>query len=192
MAFLEHFSKVDRELLVALPYRVGAWLSAVDGEGGEQSDYHEKKSLREIIYKKGRGMFESAFVHEVMSETCARESEWGAWSRRLSDVLKECQKARELIARDLEERDVEAYALAVMDVAVEVAVAYREFDATASTPQKFSANFSILIDKLIGLITREKYISDRLLNISYKEDLGLSKLAVALELQDEEKPAELT
>lgn len=192
MAFLEKFSNADKELLIALPYRVGVWLSQIDDQGGEDSDYKEQTTLKDIIYKKGRGMFESAFVHEVLAETCTREKDWALWETKVDNVLDECHKAKGVLEKSLEERDVNAFILTLMDVAVEVAVAYREFDNEAGHTEKFFTNIKIMIDKLIGLFARESYISERLLNISYKEDVGLTKLAHALGLDADEKPAEVS
>lgn len=191
MAFLEKFSNADKELLIALPYRVGVWLSRIDDIGGEDSDYSEQRSLKEIIYKKGRGMFESAFVHEVLAETCTREKDWPLWETKVENVLDECLKAKGILHSQLEQRDVDAFILTLMDVAIEVAVAYREFDNEAGHAEKFFTNIKIMIDKLIGIFARQSYISERLLNISYKEDVGLSKLAHALGIDADEKPAEV-
>lgn len=47
--YLENFSKEQQDFLVALPYRVGLWISATDDTGGHESDAVEKQALEQVI-----------------------------------------------------------------------------------------------------------------------------------------------
>ncbi len=180
MAFLEQFSAGERDLIVSLPYRAGLWVSALDSTGGRQANEQETKALEAIIHRKGRGMFESAFVHEVMVDAITRRDEWKDWAHRLDSVVGDCEKAVVLIGKKLIRRDVDAYRQNIMHITVEVAKAFREFDLKESVLVRLWACIRLALDKMIGIARGEEYESEALLNISYEEDIALSKIAMSL------------
>jgi hypothetical protein len=190
MAFLEQFSEPEKALLVALPYRAGLWISQSDSTGGGTADAQEQKALAQIIEQKARGMFRSAFVHEVMAETYARRAEWPQWGEGMDRVPGECRRAVELITPRLIVHDVEAYRHTVMAIARDVARAFREYDENAGALGRLTTALRIQIDSLIGVLRGEEYESKVLLNISEKEDIALGTLATALRLAaGDETPA---
>jgi hypothetical protein len=180
MAYLKEFSKEDADLLVALPYRVGLWVSSSDNTGGGDADEKELEALQQTITGIVHGMFESAFVHEVMAETFLRRDEWRGWGMNLRDIPGECKNAVALIQGKLPQRDVDAYKRILMHIGVEVAKAFREYDSSEPLLSRVIRMISIGIDRLLGTIHGEKYVSSQLLNISYEEDLALNTLAQAL------------
>jgi hypothetical protein len=132
------------------------------------------------------GMFESAFVHEIMVEAYSRKNDWHDWTEEINKVHQECHDAVIWISKKLSDRDVKAYGQNVMFIATEVAKAFREYDEEATLFQMFMTNIKIKIDTFIGLITGKEYESESLLNISYKEDLALAKLSQSLQLDNNE------
>lgn len=180
MAFLEQFSEDQRNRLVSIPYRAGVWVSMADDDGGVSADAKELEALEKIIDKKASSMFESAFVHEVMVETCTRRNDWKDWAKNPDTVLGECEEIITLLSEKLAERDVNAYRQNVMYVAVEVAKAFREFDIKAPFWTRAWATARMCLDKLVGFVRKEAYESESLLNISYAEDIALSKLSQSL------------
>ena len=148
-------------------------------------------ALEDILERKGKGMFDSAFVHEVMAESCTRETEWRGWGKDLDGLMDDARRAATLVETKLNEKDAEAYKVMVMQVAIEVAMSYREFSATASFGERMVRNIKIFIDKLIGMSLGHTYISDRLLNISFEEDVALSKLAEALNVNRDKVPVDI-
>ncbi len=181
MAFLEQFSEDERNLIVSLPYKAGLWVSTIDDAGGTAADYKELEALERIISEKGKGMFESAFVHEVMAETCTRQQDWKAWADGADKVLVECTNAVKIIADRLAEKDIDAYRQNIMSIAVEVAKAFREFDADAPLGVRLWTQYRLFLEAIFRIIKRDKtYESESMLNISYEEDMALSKLSKAL------------
>ena len=181
MAFLEQFEDEDKKLIVSLPYRVGVWVGSVDEVGGAKANFEEISALERIITEQSKGMFESAFVHEVMSETFACQDNWKAWSENLDNVPTECTQAVEKIASKLAEKDVDAYRANVMGIGLEVAKAFREFDAEETFFVKLVIKFKLFVQAMARIITRDRSFDQvSALNISYEEDMALTKLSEAL------------
>ena len=177
MAFLEQFSEQERDLIVSIPYRAGVWVSSVDDTGGAAADAEELEKLEEIIAEKARGMFESAFVHEVIAETFSRKGDWKRWAEQLDSLLADSTHAVELVSGKLSERDVDAYRANILNIGVSVAKAFREFDVDAPFFVKIGSNLRLLGEALMRVIKRDKsYDTASELNISLAEDIALTKL----------------
>lgn len=180
MGFLKEFSKDERVMLASLPYRVGLWVSSSDGTGGRDSDQQEEIALERAITSIAQGMFESAFVHEVIAETFLGRQDWSSWSANVETVPADCVAAVKFMQGRLSQRDIDAYRHILMQVGLEVARAFSEYDQNEPFVNKIFRWISIGVDRLFGIMHGEKYVSEDLLNISYEEDLALNELAKAL------------
>ncbi len=180
MGFLKDFSRDERDMLVSLPYRVGLWVSSSDSTGGTDSNLQEEVALEKAITGIAQGMFESAFVHEIMAETFLQRQEWRRWSANVQSVPEDCRESIKLLKTRILQRDIDAYRHILMQVGLEVARAFREYDHNAPLLDRVFRWISIGVDRIFGIMHGEKYVSDDLLNISYEEDLALNKLAKAL------------
>lgn len=180
MGFLKDFSRDERDLVISLPYRVGLWVSSSDATGGTDSNLQEEVALEKAINSIAQGMFESAFVHEIMAETFLRREDWRSWSVNVKNVPQDCVEAVKVLQRRIPQRDVDAYRHILMQVGLEVARAFREYDQSAPLITRILRGISIGVDRIFGIMHGEKYVSEDLLNISYEEDLALHELAKAL------------
>jgi hypothetical protein len=180
MAFLEQFSAEEKEMLVSLPYRAGLWVSSADKTGSPGADDTEVATLEKIITDMGRGMFDSAFAHEVMAETFARRGDWKSWAAGLETVPDTCAKAVAVIAGKLGAHDLDGYRQNIMNIGMAVANAFREFDLDTPLPARVCTYAKLALDRLIGKLTGQEYESNDLLNVSYEEDVALAKLAKSL------------
>ena len=180
MAFLKDFTKEESDLLASLPYRVGLWVSSSDNTGGSDSDSQEIMALEKTITRIAQGMFESAFVHEVMADAFLRKDEWRSWGANIQNVPADCVAAVKFMQGRLSARDIDAYRHILMQIGLEVARAFREYDRSEPFFYRLIRWISIGVDRLFGIMHGEKYVSDDLLNISYEEDLALNELAKAL------------
>lgn len=184
MAFLEKFSVEEKEFLVALPYRAGVWMSRADETGGLEADAAELEALEAIIDKKAAGMFESAFVHEVMAEVCAGKENWARWAKHASKVPDDCRKAVTMMEGRLGKHDLDGYRENIMYIAVEVAKAFREFDLEPPPPSlSFTDKVKLFLDGIAGKPKGERYEAERLLSISYNEDRALAALSGSLGIE---------
>lgn len=180
MAFLEGFSNEERSLLVSLPYRTGLWVSSCDLNGGSSADNKELDALEKTIQVFAQGMYESALIHEILAETFLQKAEWRNWGRNLAAVPDDCRKAVQILKGKVSPRDVDAFRRILMQIGLEVARAFREYDKNEPWHYRLSRKIGMIVDRFFGAMRGEKYASEDLLNISYEEDIALNKLAMAL------------
>ncbi len=180
MGFLSAFSKEERMILASLPYRVGLWVSSSDTTGGQDSDQEEEAALERAITAIAQGMFESAFVHEVIAETFLNKQEWRNWANNIKTVPEDCVAVIKFMQGRISQRDIDAYRHILMQVGLEVARAFREHSHAGPFLHRLIRWISIGVDRIFGIMHGDKYVSEDLLNISYDEDLALNELAKAL------------
>lgn len=169
-------------MIVSLPYKAGVWISAADKTETKAAE-KELAALEHIIDRHAQGMFESAFVHEVMVETCTRKQEWPAWASQTGRVPEDCNRVVAALSEKLGARDMEAYRRSVMTVAVEVARTFREFDFSEPWPVRLGAGLRRFMDRLAGLAHRGGYDMRDWRSVSFAEDIALDKLSKALGMQ---------
>jgi hypothetical protein len=181
MAFLDGFSEDERQFLAALPYRTGLWISSSDSAGGHDASAQERDALEKTIQGIVQGMFESAFVHEIMAETFLHRDQWPVWAGQATSIPEDCKKAVAMMqSRKLPIRDIDAYRHILMQIGLEVARAFREHHKDEPVFFRITRSIGLTFDRLFGIVQGEKYVSEDLLNISYNEDLALNALATAL------------
>lgn len=187
MAYLDHFNAEQRDLLIRLPYRAGLWVSASDTTGGSDSDEAERQALAGIVRGFTEDFLKSEFVEEVMRETVQHMAEWDSWGEKVDSIPDEIRRGIELAALHIDHKQVSAFKSSLMDVAMTVAMAYREFDE--STP--FAAQMRIYskywIEYARSYIKKtQPPIMDMYLNISADEHKALDALSDALRVGDVE------
>ena len=74
-----------------------------------------------------------------------------------------------------------------MYIAVEVAKAFREFDAHAPVLSRMGDAFRCFLDKIVGVSQGGAHESASLRNISFEEDVALAGLSKALGLSSGEE-----
>lgn len=180
MSYLEKFTKDEQNLIVSLPYRIGIWISAQDNTGNEAARALEIDALSRIIKKKADGMFETAFIHEVMVETYDKKHQWENLSDMSDSVLEDMVSASAIVAEKLGEKDARTFGDALFRIAFEVAAAYSEYSQTASLPKRLKRRLKTGYERLVSSIFKEQYDTDHMLNISYDEDIALGRLKKAM------------
>ena len=120
-----------------------------------------------------------------MIETWARRDSWDKDVQNLENIPDECRRAVELITGQLSRQHLDAYRDTVMSIAVEVAKAYREPDGWQGVWSRLLTRIVTGIETLLGFLSGQPYDSKVLLNISYSEDVALSKLSSALSIGTE-------
>ena len=183
MSFLDELPHDHRELIVSLPYRVGAWISHADDVGGDVADEEEKTALANILHGFTQDVFGSEVVQYVMAETISRKQDWEKWATETKNVSEDCQRAIDLLHDVVDEKEVNAFKQRLLEIAEAVALAFREYDKL-----DFITKLRIYI-----MYYREKYKAarknrsfksmDQYLNISLKERQTLNALASVLEIQ---------
>lgn len=179
--FLEALSEDEKTLIVSLPYRAGVWVSLADEKGAGAGRAQELQTIEQVIARLSRGMFASAFVHEVLAETHARRDQWPAWSLQVGTVPEDARQAVNVLIDKVMPPDAEAYVQTVMNIAYETAYAFREFDAQASIPIRIWVSFKLMWEAVMRKINPD-YRMESMANISLAEDQAIGILAAALTL----------
>lgn len=187
MAYLDYFNPEQRTLLVQLPYRAGLWVSASDTTGGAESDEAERQALAAIVRGFTEDFLKSEFVEEVMRETVTQMDQWDQWGGQIENIPDEVRRGIEIAALYIDHKQLHAFKQSLHDVAMTVAMAYREFDE--STP--FAAQMRIYskywMEYACAYIKKtQPPIMDQYLNISAAEHKALDVLEGALRLPAQE------
>lgn len=180
---LDQFSEDQRKMLIALPYRVGLWVSSSDSSGGDDADEAEQIALQTIVQGFAEDFLKSEFVQRLMEQTVAHRSEWPQWGAHLDEVPAECSRAIELLLEDIDRKELTSFKLTLMEIATAVAMAYREIDTQGNLAIRMRVMAHVMKDRMQAMIGRRKAKTlDELLNISEYEQDALHRLAEALDL----------
>lgn len=183
MAQLQDFTQDQRDLLEALPYRVGLWVSSSDTTGGGDADDAEAQALEVIVTGFAEDFCKSEFVQAMMEEAVSRKAEWVNWSANLDEVPAECIRAIDLLSERLDRKQLTSFKLTVMEIATAVAMAYREFDHSDNVAHRLKIYSRVMMEKMRAVFTGQRARSaDEFLNISEHEQKALDILSRSLDL----------
>ncbi len=187
MAYLDHFSDDTKQLLIRLPYRAGLWISASDTTGGDESDEAEKQALASIVRGFTEDFLKSEFVEAIMRETVRHMDEWDGWNDDVDSIPSEIRRGIELAALYIDHKQMSAFKQSLMDVAMTVAMAYREFDSTTPFSVQMRIYSKYWMEYVRSYIQKtQPPIMDQYLNISHEEHQALDALEEALRMNDVE------
>lgn len=170
-------SSTEKARVEALPYRVGLWLSTLDHGGGDLADEIEGLALVHAIEAISRNS-ESPFAAYICRQTLLHRGGWLSWSENLAQVPEEAQAAVQDLARRIPSEDVDEYRVALFQIAVRVARAYRERDLPESS------GVSSFVGRLLGRESVSEVEMDTALNISPLEKRALFYLAEMMALPE--------
>ncbi|MEZ5814096.1 MAG: hypothetical protein R3E13_05150 [Alphaproteobacteria bacterium] len=180
MDVLNKLSVEERTLIVSLPYRAGLWVSQSDSAGGDEADEKEHTALANIVDGFSQNVFGSELLQYIMNETVGRKDEWPVWEEASGDVLRDCARALDVLRGVVDEKDVSAYSMRLMEIGEAVALAFREYEE-GSALEQFRVYVSYLFMKLKRRLGKRPSKSfDQFLSISARERKALGKLAKAL------------
>jgi len=170
-----------RHLIVRLPYRVGYYISQSDQSGGDASSDAEMKALENVVTFYVEDFCKSEFAQAVMLETLQNKHDWANWQGEIQTVPEDLKKVFDGLIGLVEMKDIIAFKNNLLEIAVAVAMAYREFDATEPWVDRFKVYLSILIQRIKNQFGGEPPASyDQLLNISREEKMAINLLADTL------------
>ena len=174
----DRLNDADKDLIHALPYRVGLWMSMLDGRGGDQADERESIAMMDVIEQMARSS-DWDFASYICRQTLASRDHWGKWSSDFTLVPNECARARGILARVIPDIDLAHFSQMLFLIAASVARAYREKEVPKLTP---GTDLDSLVHHLMEhLFDRLGVLEDRE-NVSKAEADALRQLARLLEL----------
>lgn len=181
---LQDLSPEIGTLLIKLPYRVGLYISMSDQTGGGASSEAEMRALENVVIFYVEDFCKSEFAQSIMLETLNNKQDWPRWSENIQLVPEECKKVFDHLIDKIEMKDIVAFKNNLLEIAIAVAMAYREFDTTEPWIDRFKIYLSILVQRIkvvLGGAQLEEV--DQLLNISREEKMAINLLADTLGIQ---------
>lgn len=172
----DRLSDPDKILMAALPYRVGLWMSTLEGDGGDVADELESMAMIETIERISMSPYYD-FAAYIFRQTLALRSRWIDWSSDFSSVPDECRQAMGLLKRTIPLIEATHFAEALFLVAASVARAHREETQAAGL-----GNFPAFVNRLMGKLQDRVSGYDNHQNISTTEAAALRRLASFLGL----------
>ncbi len=123
---LDQLTEHQKKVVCRLPYRAGLYVSQCDQSGGEDSDEEELRALHNLIHGFAANVFGSELIQYVMEETLKHKDSWFEWDKSLDMVLSECSDSISILRSYADEKEVNAYAMRIMEIGEAVALAFRE------------------------------------------------------------------
>lgn len=180
--WLAQLSPDQQKLLVRLPYRVGAFVSSSDSTGGMEADVQEKLALRTLLTAYVQDTLKSPQVQALMEATIQHQPEWPQWLEGLETVPAECREAIDLLSEFMHPKELGAFKSNLIEIAITVALAFREIDVTAVGVQKLSIYGRLWLERWQAFIQgRAMTGQDEILNVSAAEKAALQQIGRALD-----------
>lgn len=180
MNTLEDLTPDQKIFVASMPYRVGLWVSESDKDGGMEADVKEKIALENLIHGFAEQVFGSELLQYVMQETINNKDNWNEWGGELEELPEQAKKSCEILQAHFDNKEVNAYAMRLMEIAEAVALAFREREELSKV-EEIKLRLKYELNKMKSKGSRGMQISfDQYLNISANERTALSKLAEAL------------
>lgn len=180
MDFFESLTNKQRGLFVALPYRVGLWVSRSD-ESGADSEALEMQTLEALLTGYSEDCCQSELVDVVLKGTIERKAEWGSWQDKLDDVPAECREALSLLDSHIAPALVMSFKAALMDIALNVATAYNEQNDESSLGEKMTLYSRYCKERVSAFIEKRMPMTlEHMASISQKEQGVLAELSRVL------------
>jgi hypothetical protein len=181
LPYLDQFTEDQRELLTSLPYRTGVLIGESDSTGGDDANEAEMRALEAIVAGYVEDFCKSEFVEELMRGTLARRPKWDSWRENIDKVPDECRQAIDLLAERLDYKQLTAFKHNLLEIAMAVAMAYREFDPNGPLVERVRVYSDYYLQWVRAYIKKEKILGiEDALSISRAEQKVIMALKEAL------------
>jgi hypothetical protein len=180
---LNTLSDQDKKVLIALPYRVGLFVSHSDSDGGEEAEDREIQTLNNILIEIQQDFCKSEIMQKILIETVAHKDQWASWNKNIEDVPDECTHAADLLVGLVEQQgDLMSVKETLVDIGVAVAMAFRESGNSGYPGESPVADAVKSMRNVLARFIPSLRVDDRFthLNISRTERGALIKLHNAL------------
>jgi len=135
-------------------------------------------TLDNILRQFSEDYCKTELIQKILNQSVSRRAEWAAWSRALDTVPQECRAIMSVLSTLMEKGERDAFAGILIDIAVAVAMAFRE-----GQPPAPNAGPKAILQTIIGAVTGKKEPTGGPLahaNVSATERMALQRLADAL------------
>ncbi len=171
---LDQFPEDTYRTLIALPYRVGLYVSQSDRTGGKHSDAQELAALENVVTFYVEDTLKSEFAQTIMLATLQHKAYWAEWSSETEKVPDECKYIAEYLVSVIDQRKLESFKQNLMEIAITVAQAYHEQAKEVSLLGRMVRALSFRSEKIAPDVSAEH------INISPAEKAAINQLAEML------------
>jgi len=181
---LASLSAEDDAILMAFPYRVGLFISYADVSGGWSAQDAEMNTLANILREFAEDFCKGECAQMVLMETLQRRAQWPEWSNAITSVPEDdAHRVIYILDRVVPPKEVSAFKDVMVEIALAVAMAFREVESDPKTPATRKVKKASWLAKLQMLWNGEDDISDPLehINISDIERAALFRLCRAMD-----------
>lgn len=119
-------SPKDEAILMALPYRIGLYVSYADVTGGWEAQDREQQSLANILRQYSEDFCKTEFCQKLLMETLIRRDQWPLWSQNIDAVPEEAGRIVTILSTMFQDKELRAFKEVLTDVALSVAMAFHE------------------------------------------------------------------
>jgi hypothetical protein len=116
-----------------------------------------------------------------MLETLRHKDDWPSWKEDIKTVPDDCRRVLDALSGRQDVKDIVAFKNNLLEIAIAVAMAYREFNSSEPWAERFRVYLSVLMSKIKAALKGERAGSvDQILNISRDEKTAINLLASTL------------
>jgi hypothetical protein len=189
---MDRFTPTERQLLIALPYRVGLWVSESDKSGGDDSDNAEMQAFEAMMTGYTEDLLKAEFVEELLRATILAKKEWAGWTKNVDGVPNEIRKSIDICYNQLPVSEINSLRQSLMEIAKTVAMAYREVEPEElKGAEKMKIHFRYYRALLHSKLYKNPQPNlESFFNISDDEAVALKKLAEILRVDMNGAPLE--
>ena len=161
-------SPEDEEALIALPYRAGLYVSFSDVTGGWEAQESEMQSLTTILRSYSEDFCKTEFSQKTLMECLRARAKWPGWSHDIETVPEKAKQVMAILDPMFSEKELNGFREVMVDIALAVAMAFREERGQQVRPS--------FLSRLVG--SKKDPLSH--MNISAAEKKALTKLCKGL------------
>lgn len=176
MAQLSDFTPQQAEMIIALPFKAGIWISHSDDVDGEMDDARERKALENCIRAVAKLHEDKPFTSEVARRTLESKNKWNDWAENCFQTPEEARQVMGFLMANASEAEQKNFHAFIIEIAATVARAAGEFGAF---DEDEADKFSGLLKKITGGFGGADS-AQHPMNVSAAEDSALGQLAQAL------------
>lgn len=126
-SYFVDFQHEELMLLLALPYRIGVWMSHIDDvPGSDRDEQQEEMALTHVLNRLYDRAEKTGFVAGILREVILHKAEWGPWGMSYDTALDDIGRALKLADSRLPTGDASEYRKCLFYVAKTVAMAASE------------------------------------------------------------------
>lgn len=127
MSYFGDFQPAELDLVLALPYRIGVWISHIDDVAGTQRDEAKESIALDYVLNRIHDNPENAgFVTSVVHEIDSHKGQWKDWGATADTAMIDLPRALSLVDARLPKMEAQQYRKCIFQIAKTVAMAAHE------------------------------------------------------------------